>query len=308
MIAQRLIANELVMDFTSQFWAYFIAAVTIASLAYVVLLAFFNRKTSSGANETTGHVWDEDLTEYDNPLPAWWLYLLYITVIFGIVYLILYPGLLPNGGLFNWSQVGQYEAELETAEQTYAATFDAYAQAPVTELASNEQAMKTAARLFTQNCALCHGNDARGAPGIPNLRDDDWIFGDSSDVILKTILQGRVAVMPGWEAVLGGPEAVADVANFVLQLSGEVVNVESAKRGQAKYATVCVACHGANGGGNQLLGGVNLTDQIWLHGGSFETVSDIIANGISNNMPAHEPILGETKSKLLAAYVLSLNN
>ncbi len=296
------------MDFTSQFWIYFILIITVLSLLFVVVLAFRNRHTASAANQTTGHVWDEDLTEYDNPLPAWWLYLLYLTVIFGVVYLILYPGMLPNGGLLSWTQVEQYEAQVSAAEAAYAQTMEAYQQSTPEELANNAQAMKTAARLFTQNCALCHGSDARGAPGIPNLRDEDWIYGSTADDILTTILDGRTGVMPPWGAVLGGRAASEDVANYVLHLSGEVVNRESLKRGEAKYKTVCIACHGVDGKGNPLLGGMDLTDQVWVHGGSFEQIADVIEKGVVNQMPAHRDILGETKTKLLAGYVLSISD
>ncbi len=296
------------MDFTSQFWVYLIFLVTVLSLVFVVVLAYKNRHTSSAANETTGHVWDEDLTEYDNPLPLWWLYLLYLTVIFSAVYLVLYPGILPNGGLLKWTQIGQYDAEIATANETYAATLAAYGQSSPTELAKNAQAMKTAARLFSQNCALCHGADARGAPGIPNLRDDDWIYGNTEESILTTILDGRTGVMPGWGQVLGGREASEDVANYVLHLSGEVVNTESVNRGKEKYKTVCIACHGVDGKGNQLLGGMNLTDRVWVHGGEFEQIVDVIENGVTNQMPAHRDIVGETKAKLLAGYVISFSN
>lgn len=294
------------IDFTSQFWAYFILIVTVLSLVYVFVLAIFNRKTSS--QETTGHVWDEDLTEYDNPLPAWWLYLLYLTIFFAIGYLILYPGMLPNGGVLNWTQVGQYNDELAAASDAYSQTMNAYAQTPLEDLSKDTQAMKTASRLFSQNCALCHGVDARGAPGIPNLADEDWIYDNDPESILKTVLEGRTGIMPGWREALGGQDATEDVANYVLQLSGEVVNTESAKRGQLKYKTICIACHGADGSGNRQLGGMNLTDQIWVHGSSFEQVAEVIGSGVTGVMPAHKDILGETKSRLLAAYVISLSN
>ncbi len=296
------------MGFESQFWVYLIALVTAASLIFVIVLAFVNRHASSAPQETTGHVWDEDLTEYDNPLPVWWLYLLYLTVIFGFAYLILYPGALPGGGALNWTQVGQYEAEVRAAQEAYAETFAQYAKMNPEQLAENATAMKTAARLFSQNCAVCHGADARGAPGIPNLRDDDWIYGSDQEAVLTTILKGRSGIMPGWEPVLGGREAVEDVTNYVLQLSGDVVNVDSASRGEAHYKTLCIACHGMDGKGVQQLGGVNLTDRIWLHGDSFEEIADVIANGVNNYMPAHEDILGDVKSRLLAGYVIRLSN
>ncbi len=295
------------MDFTNQIWSYLILVVTVLSLIFVFVLALANRKTTRKANETTGHVWDEDLMEYDNPLPAWWLYLLYLTVIFSIIYLILYPGMLPSGGVLGWTQIGQYETEVSSANESYSQTMQSYAESTLSELSNNTAAMKTASRLFSQNCALCHGADARGAPGIPNLRDEDWIYENTPEAILKTVLEGRVGIMPGWEQVLGGPDGTADVTNYVLQLSGEVVNTDSAKRGKKKFDAICIACHGADGKGNKLLGGMNLTDQIWVHGGSFEQIADVIANGVTNEMPAHKDIVGETRAKLLAAYVLSFS-
>ena len=295
-------------DFTSSFWSIFIAVVTLVSLAGVLWLSFANRSTTSAPNETTGRVWDEDLTEFDNPLPTWWLYLLYLTVAFGLVYLILYPGLGSFQGALNWSQIGQYETEIAAAEEKYGAALENYGKADVTELAKDAAAIKTASRLFAQNCAVCHGSDARGAPGIPNLRDDDWIWGNDPQTILTTILNGRTGVMPGWEAVLGGREATVDVAHYVLQLSGQSADTERAARGEQKFKMICIACHGMDGSGSPMLGGMNLTDNVWVHGSTVEEISDIIGNGVQNQMPAHIDLLGEVKSKLLAAYVISLSN
>ncbi len=296
------------MDFTHQFWIYFIGVVTIVGFVSVIALAHFNRKTSSAVGETTGHVWDEDLMEYDNPLPVWWLYLLYLTVAFSVGYLLLYPGVLPNGGLLKWTQIKQYEAEVAATASVYASQLDSYANLTPVELSKNEPAMKTASRLFSQSCAVCHGSDARGAPSIPNLRDDDWIYGSDPQTILTTILDGRKGFMPGWEIVLGGPESTLDVSHYVLELSGQNADAERAARGKPKFKMICIACHGADGSGIPMLGGMNLTDNVWVHGNSLEEIRNIVANGVTNEMPAHKDLLGETKSKLLAGYVISLSN
>lgn len=294
-------------DFTSSFWSIFIAVVTIASLIGTGWLALANMAKSTSAGETTGHVWDEDLIEYDNPLPRWWLYMFFITLAFGTVYVVLYPGLGSFQGAFNWSQISQYEQEMADSQERYGDLFDRYAQADVKELAKDEVAMKSAGRLFSQTCALCHGSDARGAPGIPNLVDNDWIYGDAPGKILATIQNGRTGIMPGWEPVLGGPEGVRDVVEYVLTLSGQSGDSERVARGEAQYRTVCVACHNLDGSGNQALGGMNLTDDIWVHGNSVEQLTKVIGQGVQNQMPAHLELLGEAKTRLLAAYVVKLS-
>ena len=296
------------MEFENQFWVYFICVIVIASIIYVIALAVGNRKTSSPAGETTGHVWDEDLTEYDNPLPRWWLYLLFSTVIFSIGYLLLYPGMLPNGGFLKWTQQNQYAREAANAQARDSEMFSFYEGVNPLTLSKHAAAMRTASRLFALNCAACHGTDARGAPGIPSLRDDDWIYGSEPETILKTVLDGRIGVMPGLEAVLGGPEGTLDTAHYVLQLSGRSSDAERAARGEQKFKTVCIACHNMDGTGNPQLGGVNLTDDIWLHGSSLEEIVNIIGKGVNNQMPAHRDTLGETKSRLLAGYVISLGD
>ncbi len=299
-------------DFDSQFWSFFVGIVTLASILGVVLLVVCNltraKVDDTDSPQTTGHVWDEDLLEYDNPLPRWWLYLFYITLVFGTVYLLLYPGLGSFQGLLNWNQIGQYEAEVAKAEKKFGSTFEQYLQADIVELAKNEAAMKSASRVFSQSCAVCHGSDARGAPGIPNLRDDDWIYGNEPETILTTIQKGRVGIMPGWEAALGGSEGVRNVAEYVLKLGNLQADEARAQKGETQFKTICAACHGVDGKGNPALGGMNLTDDVWVHGNSIEKLSEIIGKGIQNQMPAHLDILGEGKTKLVAAYVISLSN
>lgn len=293
-------------DFTSDFWHWFIAIVTVLSILALFPLIFMNRgHKPQGEVETSGHVWDDDLKEYNNPLPAWWLNLFIITLVFGLVYLILYPGLGSFSGLLNWSSTGQYEEEMNTAREKFDPIFRQYASVPIHELIDNEDAMRTGRRLFLNYCAQCHGSDAHGSPGFPNLTDDDWIYGGQPDRIYQSILNGRVGIMPPWDIPLGGPEGVREVTQYVLGLSGREHDSELAA-GKAKYDQFCVACHQADGTGNILLGAPNLADDIWLYGGSPDDIAHSIGTGRNGVMPPHEKLLGKDRVHLLAAYVYGL--
>jgi len=298
-------------DFTSSFWNWFIAVPTVIG---ILVLFWLNRKMTTprrGRQETTkttGHVWDEDLRELNNPLPRWWLNMFYITLVFGLAYLVLYPGLGTFAGMLRWSQQDQYERELAAANQRYGELYEKYLREQLTVLAANPDAVKTGERLFVNYCASCHGSDARGAPGYPNLRDGDWLWGGDPQAIEFTILNGRQAAMPAWGQVLG-QDGVANVAEYVLSLSGKrTVNESAVAEGKAKFQQLCVACHGPEGKGNSALGAPNLTDDVWLYGGSQRVVMETIERGRSGRMPAHEDFLGEAKVHLLAAYVYSLSH
>lgn len=260
-----------------------------------------------GQGDTTGHAWDGDLTEYNNPLPHWWLRLFQITIIFAIAYLILYPGSGVYDGVLGWSQEQQYAEEMAEAEQQYAPIFAAYAEQAPQQLMNNSDAMTAGFNLFGNNCAQCHGSGGRGAIGFPNLTDADWQWGGSHEQILSTIMHGRNAVMPGWAAVLGGDAGVTNVANYVRSLSGLSHDAEAAAAGQQPFGMFCVACHGPEAKGNPLLGAPNLSDDIWLYRATLESIKDTIANGRNNQMPAFVDTLGADKVKLLAAYVQSLS-
>ncbi len=294
-------------DFTSEFWHWFIALGTVISILALFPLILLNRgHKPEGAVETSDHVWDEDLTEYNNPLPSWWLNLFFITLVFGLVYLILYPGLGSYQGLLNWSSKDQYQKEIDTAKEQYGPIFEEYASLPPAELIQNAEAMRTGKRLFLNNCAQCHGSDAYGAPGFPNLVDKDWQWGSDHEQIYQTIINGRVAAMPPWETPLGGPDGVRDVTHHVLNLSGQEHNPEYASAGKVKYDQLCIACHQANGSGNVLLGAPNIADTIWLYGGTYDDIYHSIAIGRNGVMPAFSDLLGEDRVYLLAAYVQSL--
>jgi cytochrome c oxidase cbb3-type subunit 3 len=291
-------------------WSLFVIIVTIANiLACFWLLRWTSKpRTASekiGGGADTGHVWDKDLREYNNPLPKWWLWLFYITIAFGLLYLVLYPGLGNIAGVKGWTQAGQYQEERAAVEARAAQLLAPLAALPVAELVNNQQAMSTAHNLFQQNCAQCHGSDGGGALGFPNLRDTDWQWGSDADSVVATIVGGRVAAMPAWAAVIGEP-GVEEAVAYVQTLSGQQADATKAAAGQVHFQTLCSACHGMDGKGNPLLGAPNLTDATWLYGGDAATLKQTLMYGRNGQMPAWGDKLGEQRIKLLAAYVTKL--
>ena len=286
-----------------------VTAVILLNIGGVMWLLWWTSRNrgSQAQAQTTGHVWDGDLREYNNPLPRWWLWLFVITVVFGLVYLLLYPGLGNYPGLKGWTRVKQYQSESANAEAVLQKTFAPFAGKSVQQLMSDPGAVRIGRNLFLNNCAGCHGSDARGAPGFPNLTDRDWLWGGSPETVLTTIREGRTGVMPAWGTILGTRELESTVA-YVLTLSGRTPVAGDVAEGKAKFEQLCVACHGADGRGNQQLGAPNLTDSTWLVGGSVDTIRQTIAYGHQGVMPAHGATLGDTRTSLLAAYVLTLGN
>ena len=289
----------------------FITVAALGNIAAVLWLIWWTARGSGKiAPLQTTHVWDDDLTEYNNPLPRWWLWMFLLTIVFGLGYLLWYPGLGRFAGLGHWTAVSQYNAEDMAARQVLEQRFAAFKGQSLSALSQDPGAMATAKNLFAFNCAACHGSDARGAKGFPNLTDHDWLWGGSEETILQTISQGRDGLMPAWGPVLGH-DGVENVLAFVLSLSGRKsdvpVTAEQLGAGKTTFTTMCAACHGADGKGNQVLGAPNLTDSIWLHGGSVADIRETITLGRVNKMPAHLERLGETKVRLLAAYVWSLS-
>jgi cytochrome c oxidase cbb3-type subunit III len=293
-------------DFTSGFWEIYISVVTVVSVVAcgVFLWVQSTRKVSTG---TTGHVWDEDLAEWNNPLPSWWRWLFYITLVFAFVYLALYPGLGIFRGSLGWTQVGQYEQEQKRAEATYGPIYAKYAAMPIEKVAADPAAMAIGQNLYLNYCAQCHASDARGSRGFPNLADGDWQWGGDPKVILETILNGRVGVMPPFGQALGA-DGVKDVANYVLSLSGAPADSIRVARGKEKFMEVCAACHGPEGKGNPALGAPNLTDKVWLYGAGEPSIIETVTQGRNNVMPAWKDFLGEQKAHVLAAYVWGLSN
>ncbi|MCP4699241.1 MAG: cytochrome-c oxidase, cbb3-type subunit III [Gammaproteobacteria bacterium] len=299
-------------EFFSGFWSWFIGIATILSILGCFALVYwmtYNAPKRGGQAETTEHVWDEDLREYNNPMPGWWMNMFYITLVFSLVYLLLYPGLGTFKGLLNWSQTKQYQEEVKTADARFAPLFAKFQSDPIPALAKNPEALKTGERLFLNYCTTCHGSDARGSQGFPNLRDQDWLYGGAPEMIEASILNGRNGVMPDKTGNgLTGPDDLNNVTQYVLSLSGrEGVDAAAAAKGKAKYFTICFVCHGPEGKGNPAMGAPNLTDDIWLHGASPGKISETISKGRKGMMPAHKEFLGEAKVHLLAAYVYSLS-
>ncbi len=295
-------------NFTGGFWNLFIFVATMGGIFWLFLLIWQNTtKPAPGERvETTGHTWDGDLQDLDNPLPRWWLNLFYITLFFGIGYLIFFPGLGSNTMFLGWTQVKQYDEEMAAAEERYGPLFEQFMAQDIATLATDPEANKIGRRLYANYCSTCHGSDARGGPGFPNLRDDDWLWGGDAQAIETTILGGRQAAMPPWQDALGD-EGVNHVTQFVLSLNGREVDETAAAAGKKLFAANCSVCHGANGEGNTQFGAPNLTNNNWLYGGSAQTVQRSIAEGRMGQMPAQKDFLGEAKVHLLAAYVLSLS-
>jgi len=302
-----------VADFTSGFWNIWIIVLTVLGIAGCALLLWQQSswKVKKGdqpvAGSTTGHVWDDDLTELNNPLPRWWMWLFYITIIFSVGYLIAYPGLGNLPGTLGWRSTGEHDAEVKQAEAKYGPLFDSYLKKDLKVVAADPQAHAIGERLFLTYCAQCHGSDARGNKGFPNLTDNDWLHGGTPEIIKETILKGRHGVMPPMAAAVGTDKDVDNVANYVLSLSNSAHDPIKAELGKSKFAA-CMACHGPGGVGNQALGAPNLSDKIWLYGGSIDTIKETINKGRDNTMPAFGEFLGEPKVHVLAAYVWSLSN
>ena len=294
----------------SGFWNWWIAGLVFINMAGALwlLLATTRRKQgdqSPGA-ETTGHTWDGDLQEYNNPLPRWWLFVFYFTVAFSVAYLVLFPGFGAFKGTLGWTQIGQWKQQSDEANAIAARVLARFDGKSVEELSRDPGAIKIAKNLFAANCSMCHGSDARGAKGFPNLTSPNLTWGREPDAIVATIGGGRQGVMPAWGPVLGA-DGVEAVANYVLTLSGRPApDPAKVAAGKEKFDTLCVACHGPDGKGNPMLGAPNLADEYWIYGGTLAVIKETIANGRSNSMPAHLALLGEQKVRLLAGYVYSL--
>jgi cytochrome c oxidase cbb3-type subunit 3 len=292
-------------DFVSPGWSWFVAGVTILGLvACIWLLLVASRRKVMANDNSTGHVWDEDLKELNNPLPRWWMGLFVLTVVFAAIYLTFYPGLGNAAGTLGWSSTGQYKAEQDKARIAMEPVYAAFVTKSAEELAKDPQAMGIGERLFINNCAACHGSDARGSKGFPNLTDNDWLYGGSHEKIKESIVLGRNGVMPAMAAAVGSAEDVRNLANYVLSLSGSPHNSLAAQLGREKF-TACAACHGPDGKGMQALGAPNLTDKIWLHGWGEDAIVSIVTQGKNNLMPPQGSRLTEAQVHVLAAWVWS---
>ncbi|MDO8457470.1 MAG: cytochrome-c oxidase, cbb3-type subunit III [Burkholderiaceae bacterium] len=296
-------------DFTSNFWSVYVTGITIISIIACLLLLWFSGKAKAmtAHDNTTGHVWDGDLREMNNPLPRWWAWLFVLTIVFAFAYLALYPGLGTYAGKLGWTSTGQHQAEVDKGNAEVAPLYAKFSSMKPEDMAKDAQAMAIGERLYMNNCAQCHASDARGNKGFPNLTDGDWLHGGSPEKIKETITKGRIGNMPPMAAAVGSADDVKNVAQYVLSLSGSPHDSLQAALGKSKFV-VCAACHGMDGKGNQALGAPNLTDDIWLHGYGANAIVAMINNGKVNQMPAQGEKLTESQIHVLTSYIWGLSN
>lgn len=293
----------------SEGWSIYVIVLTVVTaVGCLAILTWTSTMKVDGDDEsnTTGHVWDGDIVEGNNPLPRWWLYLFWITGIFMLGYLIVYPGFGNMSGTFGWTQVDQYEREVASAEQRYGDIFSAFADVPLAELASDPDAVRLGRNIYLNHCATCHGSDGRGAKSFPNLTTGAWLYGGDPKTIEATITNGRNGIMPALGPALG-EDGMNDVVAFVLSLSGRTTDSGDPDSGRQKFMTMCVACHGPTGTGMAVLGGANLTDSVWLHGAEESDIRDVIMKGRMSQMPAQRDTLSADRIRTVVAYVLSLS-
>lgn len=291
-------------------WSWFVIVLIVLNLGGCLWLIWWTgrRRPGDPAATDTSHIWDGDLTEYNKPMPRWWINLFYLTIAFTVGYLVWYPGFGAFAGSSGWTSAREHDAEKAAQDKKLDAAFAPFAGQSIDAIARDPRALKLGRAIFANNCATCHGSSAQGAIGYPNLTDTIWHWGGAPEQILETVLGGRQAAMPGWEGALGGPQGVTEVAVYLQSLRGERVDAGLARAGELKFAGICVSCHGADGKGNQALGAPDLTDDYWLYGDSMAAIRQTIAQGRNGAMPAHAPIIGETRARLVAAYVWSLSN
>ena len=300
-------------DFTSGFWPIYISVITLVSIigTWVFLKSQTTRKLAPGEKaELMEHTWDGDLQDFNNPLPSWWLWLFYGTMVFALVYLALWPGLGNFAGVLGWTSKGEYQAEVKAAEAQFQPLYAKFQQQDIMTVAANPEARGIGKHLFLTYCSQCHGSDATGAKGFPNLTDSDWLYGGDPETIKATVTSGRAGVMPALGAALG-QDGTKEVANYVLSLSGRNHDAALAAAGKPKFEANCAACHTPAGTGMQAMGAPNLTDKVWLYGGSEASIIETITKGRNGVMPAMDQTLGTTSNKeakmhLLTAYVYGL--
>lgn len=296
-------------DFTDNFWSWYVGVLTVVSVigSLVLLWVTARQKLPERSDNTTGHVWDEDLRESNNPMPRWWMWLFVVSVVYSLLYLVAYPGLGAYPGQMGWSTRSEYQAAMTSADRELAPLYAGFTARSPEQLAGDANAMAVGERLFMNNCAQCHGSDARGSKGFPNLTDSDWLHGGSPEKIRETLTLGRKGQMPPMAAAVGTPEDVRNVAQYVLSLSGSPNDSVRAQLGKSKF-TACAACHGNDGKGNTALGAPNLTDDIWLHGWGAPAIVEMIGKGKVNEMPAQADKLTEAQIHVLTAYVWGLSH
>ena len=322
----------------SSFWSIWITVISLFVIAgcFVLLRWCSKNNTDVEEGESMGHSFD-GIEELNNPLPKWWSYMFYITIVFGLAYLALYPGLGNFQGQLGWSSSNQsighvkgisakedsknavetaekdgryvqYDKEVKKADETYGPIFAAYLKTPLEELVKNKEALNVGKRLFIQNCAQCHGSDARGSKGFPNLADNSWLYGGDLATIKTSIMNGRNGMMPPKGGLPIADSELPGLAEYLFELSGRKFDAKLAAEGKASFMKGCFACHGMDGTGNKFMGAPDLADKAWLYGGSRKSIIESIKHGRSGTMPAWKDVLGEEKVHVITAYVYSLSH
>ncbi|MDK1022856.1 MAG: cytochrome-c oxidase, cbb3-type subunit III [Gammaproteobacteria bacterium] len=286
-------------------WSWVVIIGSLGSILFFYVVLQLNRQTGKESGETTGHIHD-GIEEYDNPLPAWWYWLFVLTMIYGVGYLIWYPGLGNFPGIADWTSVGELETDQEASRARYEPLFAKYRQLPVAEIYKVPAAVKMGQRLFANNCSVCHGSTAAGGFGFPDLIDDVWTWGAEASTIKQTILHGRKAAMPAWGTVIGD-QGIRDVTAYILSLNNREADPDAVAQGETLFGNFCIACHGPEGKGLPALGAPDLTNGIWLYGNSRSRIEFSIRNGRNGEMPGFKHKLGENKAHILAGYVYGLS-
>ncbi|WP_439102663.1 cytochrome-c oxidase, cbb3-type subunit III [Congregibacter sp.] len=289
----------------TSFWSGWVIVLTSVTLILVTWLLFANRKRNAIDEKTTGHVYD-GIEEWDNPLPGWWFAMFVITIVWGIGYLVAYPGMGNFPGVLGWSSVTQHEQEVAVADEKFRAMRDKYLAMSIEDIYQDPKVRKMGMRIYGNNCSQCHGLDAAGALGFPNLTDDDWLYGGSPEAIKHTLVNGRQAAMPPWESILG-EQGIVETTAYVLSLNSRDADETLVAAGEQHYQTYCIACHGPEAKGNIAMGAPNLTNGIWLYGGNEEQIAHSLRIGRNGQMPAFGNTLSEDKIHLVTAYIYGLN-
>lgn len=303
----------------TDFWSWWVALLSIGCWIFVTgtLIFVLRMRPTLEEDGTTGHTYD-GIKEYDKPMPRWWLAVFWLSIVWALFYFALYPSLgnwkgiatveQLDGTKVHWTSVNEMEADYAKNNQLFLDNFEKrFAGMSVLELSDDPRALKIGQALFRQNCAVCHGSNARGAAGFPNLTDNDWLYGGKTENIVETLTKGRIAGMPAWQEKLG-ESGVRAAAEYVMSISGRGgLDGALVTEGAELFKKNCAVCHGAAGMGNQAVGAPNLTDNIWLYGGDRATIQHTLRHGRAGVMPVFAHQLGEERIQLVAAYVYQLS-
>lgn len=292
------------------FWSGWVKLLVVLNLS--ITLALFvlalRLKIPTQPDGTTGHVWAHGvLREAVRKLPGWWVALSVLVMCLSIVYFVLYPGFGDSKGVLGWTSTAELQRDAAANNVKLAAVLEPLRSLSVDQIAADQQSAALGHRLYLDNCAACHGAEARGNQtlGAPGLADADWQYGGDNETLLASIRDGRNGIMPAWGSALGH-NGVNEVTSYVLSLRGVAAPPDWVAAGRPRFETICATCHGADGRGNPTLGAPNLTDDIWTVGkGDFTSIATTVRDGHSGVMPAWRHRLSEDEMRAIAAWVIA---